>query len=83
MQEVAIIHDHALLEELCTNSDQAQLVYQQGMQTMWNKAGKKQVETKEQDEKWAFTLVSSISASGELLPFQAIYHGKTEKSCPS
>jgi len=49
----------------------------------WNKAGEKQVETKGQDEKRAFTLVPSISASSDLLPFQAVYHGKTALSCPS
>ncbi|KAF8631364.1 hypothetical protein AX17_005130 [Amanita inopinata Kibby_2008] len=49
----------------------------------WNKSGEKQVETKGQDEKCAFTLVPSISASGELLPFQAVFHGKTPLSCPS
>jgi hypothetical protein len=35
------------------------------------------------DEKQAFTLVPSISASGELLPIQTIFHGQTTTSCPS
>jgi len=48
----------------------------------WNKTREKQVETKGQDEKRVFTLVPSISASGDLFPFQAIYHGKTTLSCP-
>jgi len=74
---VAIIHDHSIPAELRVNANQTQLIYQQGTQMTWNKAGEKQVETKGQDEKKAFTLVSSISASSDLLPFQAIYYGKT------
>jgi hypothetical protein len=31
----------------------------------------------------AFTLIPSISASGVLLPMQAIFMGKTDASCPS
>ena len=83
LQEAAIICNHSIPAELQVNTDQTQLVYQQGTQTTWNKAGEKQVETKGQDEKRAFTLVPSISASGDLLPFQAVYHGKTALSCPS
>ncbi|KIL57392.1 hypothetical protein M378DRAFT_35729, partial [Amanita muscaria Koide BX008] len=74
--EAFIIRDHGVPPELRVNTDQTQLVYQQGAGTTWNKRGEKQVETKGQDEKRAFTLVPSISASGELLPFQTIFHGK-------
>jgi len=35
------------------------------------------------EEKWAFTVMVSVSASGQLLPFQAIYQGRTKASCPS
>jgi hypothetical protein len=45
--------------------------------------GEKQVSTMGMDEKRAFTLVPSISASGELLPMQTIFHGQTYASCPS
>ncbi|KIJ50335.1 hypothetical protein M422DRAFT_94935, partial [Sphaerobolus stellatus SS14] len=31
----------------------------------------------------AFTVVTAISASGKLLPFQAIFKGKGQHSCPS
>lgn len=34
------------------------------------------------DEKRAFTLVPTITASGEVLPMQAIFFGKTTDSCP-
>jgi hypothetical protein len=35
------------------------------------------------EEKRAFTLVPTISASGELLPMQTVYFGQTSASCPS
>jgi hypothetical protein len=36
-----------------------------------------------EDEKRAFTVVVSVSNSGEILPFQAIYQGYSAKTCPS
>jgi len=83
IRKAFIIRDHGIPAKLRVNTDKTQLIYQQGAGTTWNKSGEKQVETKGQDEKWAFTLVPSISASGELLPFKTIFHGKTAKSCPS
>jgi hypothetical protein len=53
-----------------------------GKQTQ-NKKGKKQIATMGMDEKWAFTLVPSISASDDLLLVQMIFHGQTTASCPS
>jgi hypothetical protein len=53
-----------------------------GKQT-WHMKGAKQVATMGMDEKRAFTLVPLISASGELLPMQTIFHGQTSASCPS
>ena len=35
------------------------------------------------DEKRAFTLMVGISMSGEVLPFQAVYAGKTKGSLPT
>ncbi|KAE9384123.1 hypothetical protein BT96DRAFT_960939 [Gymnopus androsaceus JB14] len=58
-------------------------VYQQGTKMTWDKTGNKQVAGVGKEEKRVFTLVPSISASGELLPFQAIYQGMTDQSCPS
>ncbi|KAJ6456514.1 hypothetical protein C8R45DRAFT_580223, partial [Mycena sanguinolenta] len=62
---------------------QTQLVYQQGASSTWTQRGEKQVATIGQEEKRAFTLVPSISASGKLLPMQAIFQGQTPLSCPS
>jgi hypothetical protein len=54
-----------------------------GGKRTWNKKGEKQVSTMGMDEKRAFTLIPSISASGELLLMQTIFHGRTSASCPS
>lgn len=54
-----------------------------GGKRTWNKSGERQITTMGMDEKRAFTLVPSISATGELLPMQTIFHGKTSVSCPS
>ncbi|KAJ7306720.1 hypothetical protein DFH08DRAFT_630329, partial [Mycena albidolilacea] len=59
-----------------------QVVYQQGTNTTWNEKSVKQVATTGQEKKRAFTLVPSISASGELLAFQAVFSGKREASLP-
>jgi hypothetical protein len=59
-----------------------QVVYTQGSNLTWTQTGSKQVSVVSKDEKWAFTAVISISNSGELLPFQAIYMGKLVHSCP-
>ncbi|KAJ6496369.1 hypothetical protein C8R45DRAFT_762226, partial [Mycena sanguinolenta] len=63
--------------------NQTQLVYQQGASSTWTQRGEKQVAAIGQEEKRAFTLVPSISASGKLLPMQAIFQGQTPLSCPS
>jgi hypothetical protein len=54
-----------------------------GNQTTWNPVGAKQVSTTEKEEKPAFTLILTISASGKLLPMQAIYFGKGGGSFPN
>jgi hypothetical protein len=74
--EAYVVHDHTVPADLCVNTDQTQMVYQQGTQQTWNKSGAKQVSTVGQEEKRAFTLVPSISASSVVLPIQAIFMGK-------
>jgi hypothetical protein len=51
----------------------------------WNlcPTGSKQVEVVGKDEKRTFTLMVGISMSGEVLPFQAVYAGKTKASLPT
>ncbi|PBL00706.1 hypothetical protein ARMGADRAFT_1073045 [Armillaria gallica] len=83
LREAHIIHDYAIPPELHVNTDQTQVVYQQGTNKTWTKKGVKQVATVGHEEKRAFTLVLSISASGNVLPMQAIYSGGSNRSCPS
>lgn len=83
LREAYVVRDHAIPAALRVNTNQTQMVYQQGTQQTWNESGAKQVSTVGQEEKWAFTLVPSISASGVVLPMQAIFMGKTNQSCPS
>jgi hypothetical protein len=73
LRQACIIRDHAILAPLRANTDQ----------TTWNPKGVHQVSTVGMEEKRAFTLVPTISASGELLPMQTIYFGQTTASCPS
>ncbi|THU81984.1 hypothetical protein K435DRAFT_610801, partial [Dendrothele bispora CBS 962.96] len=83
LREAYVIRNYVIPAELRVNTDQTQTVYQQGNKATWNKRGEKQVGSIGKDEKRAFTLVPLISASGELLPFQAIFQGSTDASCPS
>jgi hypothetical protein len=83
LREAYVVRDHAVPAPLRVNTDQTQIVYQQGVQQTWNESGASQVSTVGQEEKRAFTLVPSISASGVVLPMQAVFMGKTQQSCPS
>lgn len=83
LRQASIIRDHGIPAALRVNTDQTQTLYQMGGKRTWNKKGEKQIATLGMDEKRAFTLVPSISASGELLPMQTIFHGQTNASCPN
>ncbi|KAJ7106625.1 hypothetical protein C8R44DRAFT_638038 [Mycena epipterygia] len=76
LREAMMIRNHGIPAELRVNTDQTQIIYQQGTKETWNKKGEKQVATVGLEEKRAFTLVPSISASGDMLPFQAVFLGK-------
>ncbi|KAG6823665.1 hypothetical protein H0H92_009493, partial [Tricholoma furcatifolium] len=82
LREAYVIRDYAVPAQLRVNTDQTQSRYQHGADMTWTLKGEKQVSTVGNDEKRAFTLVPSISASGDLLPMQAIYVGKTTASLP-
>ncbi|KAJ7702622.1 hypothetical protein B0H16DRAFT_1748176 [Mycena metata] len=82
LRQAFIIRDHAIPAELRVNTDQTQVVFQQGTKKTWNEKGAKQVATISQEEKRAFTYVPSISASGTILPGQAVFSGKSEASLP-
>jgi hypothetical protein len=83
LREAHSIRDYNIPAALRVNTDQTQMMYQHGTNRTWNESGVKQVATVGQEEKRAFTLVPSISASGVLLPMQAVFSGKTAASCPN
>ncbi|KIK77739.1 hypothetical protein PAXRUDRAFT_165845 [Paxillus rubicundulus Ve08.2h10] len=60
------------------NIDQTNVVLQPVTSSTYEEIGSKQVAIVRQEEKWVFTLVVGISAAGDLLPFQAIYQGKSK-----
>ena len=65
------------------NSDQTLVQYSAGATETYAPIGSKQVEVLGKDERRGFTLMVGISMGGEVLPFQAIYAGKTSGSLPS
>jgi hypothetical protein len=77
------IKEHDIPAELYVNSDQTQVMYAPGDKMTWADAGAKQVSLTNTDEKRAFTVMVSVASDGTLLPFQAIYQGKTSRSCPA
>ncbi|THU83896.1 hypothetical protein K435DRAFT_688686 [Dendrothele bispora CBS 962.96] len=83
LREAWLVRDYNIPPALRVNTDQTQSVYQPGTKVTWNQKGAKQVDIRGKDEKRAFTLVPSISASGEVLPMQAVYRGASKQLCPS
>ena len=77
------ISEHDVPKPLTVNSDQTGVRYSAGDLETWAPIGSKQVEVIGKDERRAFTLMVGISMSGEVLPFQAIYAGKSVNSLPS
>ena len=65
------------------NTDQTYVTYSAGSTETYALRGSKQVEVVGKDEKRGFTLVVGISMSGDALPFQVIYAGKSDHSLPS
>ncbi|KAF8602265.1 hypothetical protein BDV93DRAFT_444485 [Ceratobasidium sp. AG-I] len=86
---------HAFLRFACTvrdesipaccivNADQTQVVYNSSSHTTWASTGERQVHVLGLEEKRAFTLLVAASLSGDVLPLQAIYSGKTARSLPN
>ena len=64
------------------NSDQTMVYFSADSKQSYEAIGSKQVEVVGLDERHGFTLMVGISMSGEVLPFQAIYKGKTKASLP-
>ena len=80
---VHTISENNVTITISVNTDQTLVTYSAGASETYAPKGSKQVEVVGKDEKRGFTLVVGISMSGEALPFQAIYAGKTDHSLPS
>jgi hypothetical protein len=80
---VSTILQHNVPKCLIVNSDQTGVQYSAGAVETYAPIGSKQVEVIGKDEKRTFTLMVGISMSGEVLPFQAVYAGKTKGSLPT
>lgn len=76
------IKEEEIPAELFVNTDQTQMVYAPGSGMTWTKSGTKQVAVVGDEEKRAVTIVVSIANGGKLLPFQVIFKGATNRSCP-
>jgi hypothetical protein len=76
-------HMHDIPIYIFINFDQTQVIYVPGNRMTWSQTGAKQVGMVGMDEKRVFTLVVGVAADGSLLPFQAVFVGKTKASVPS
>jgi len=80
---VYTISENSVTITLGVNTDQTLVIYCAGASETYAPKGSKQVEVVGKDEKRGFTLVVGISMSGEVLPFQVIYAGSTNRSLPT
>jgi hypothetical protein len=80
---VSTISQFNIPKPLVVNSDQTGVRYSADSGETYASTGSKQVDVIGKDEKRSFTLMVGISMSGEVLPFQAIYAGKTGQSLPN
>lgn len=80
---VSTISQHNVPKPLSVNSDQTGVTYSASGLATWAPIGSKQVEVVGKDERRSFTLMVGISMSGEVLPFQAIYGGRSAASLPT
>jgi hypothetical protein len=83
LRKAYTIKEEDIPAALLVNSDQTQVVYAPGDQLTWAETGAKQVPILGGEEKRAFTVLLSVACNGNVLPMQAIYSGKTQRSRPS
>ena len=77
-----VVRDEDIPSCCIVNADQTQVVYNPGDGKTWNSSGDRQIHILGSDDKRAFTLMVAISNSGSVLPFQAIYAGRSARSLP-
>ena len=83
LRDAYIIKEEDIPATLFVNSDQTQAVFAPGDKVTYAATGSKQVQVQGEDEKRAFTVLVSVASDGTVLPMQAIYSGKTQRSRPS
>lgn len=83
LRKAYLIKEHDIPPSLFVNSDQTNVVYAPGDKMTWTDTGSNQVSLVGVEEKRAFTTMVSVASNGTLLPFQAIYQGKSDRSCPN
>ena len=76
------IRDHAIPACCCVNSDQTGKTYSQPGASTYDPIGTNQVTVVGKEAKQAFTIMVGVSTSGQVLPFQIMYAGKTSGSLP-
>ena len=76
------IRDQAVPDCCCVNSDQTGKTYSQPGASTYDPIGTNQVTIVGKEDKRAFTIMVGISMSGQVLPFQIMYGGKTSASLP-
>lgn len=74
---------HNIPPELVINADQTGVAYLGTGEKTWELKGVKQVPAIGKADKRQFTLMVAITASGMMLPWQAIFKGRTTASLPS
>lgn len=62
--------------------DQTAIIFTPGADSTYNKKRAKQVHLLGKNEKKAYTLAVACSCARDVLPFQAVWGGKTMASCP-
>ncbi|KAF8602269.1 hypothetical protein BDV93DRAFT_444646 [Ceratobasidium sp. AG-I] len=84
VMQIAWIIDHFRIPTLLVlNADQTGIFYVTSGSKTWDERGSKQVAVVNKDEKRQFTLMPTITASGKVLPSQAIFKGTSIRTLPS
>ena len=76
------IRDHSIPACCCANCDQTGYTYSQPAACTYDPIGTNQVTIIGKEDKRAFTIMAGILMSGEVLPFQIMYTGKTPALLP-
>ena len=76
------VYDHDIPPDLIINLDQTPLSYVSPGKYTFNMKGAKHVPIKGVDDKRQITATFAVSASGDFLPMQLIYAGKTKRCLP-